>query len=77
MENSIYQIQNHPKSFLSFVGKSAVSGASFGSEYGGAFYAGGQIVGAGVKAISPGLADFASKSPFIAKAGLSEYLWCT
>ena len=73
MENSLYQIQNHPKLFLSFVGKSAVSGASFGSEYGGAFYAGGQIVGAGVKAISPGLADFASKSPFIAKAGLSAF----
>ena len=67
---SPYTIANIP-SFLSFVGKSTLSGMSFGAEYGGVFYAGGAALGSAVETISPAAYDFARANPIVAKIGMS------
>ena len=65
-----YTIANLP-SYLSFVGKSTLSGMAFGAEYGGAFYAVGEAVGGTVKAVSPGVFDFVKANPLITRVTMS------
>ncbi|MEM3845398.1 MAG: hypothetical protein QXU98_06835, partial [Candidatus Parvarchaeota archaeon] len=62
---------NEGASYLSFVGKSALSGASFGAEFGGAFSAVGALGGSAVKAIAPGLASTIQASPFLSRLSMS------
>ena len=57
--------------YLSYVGKSALSGAEFGAEFGGAMGGIGTLAGAAVKAISPSTFDFIKANPLIGKLAMS------
>ena len=58
-------------SFISFVGKSTLSGMTFGAEYGGAFEAIQGVAGAVLKEASPAAADVVKSKPIISRAALS------
>ena len=65
-----YVLSNLPQ-YLSFVGKSTISGGAFGAEYGGTISAVGSVAGAAIKTISPGLSSIIESNPLISRSVMS------